>query len=188
MAQSEYLFFAWDPVTGNVPQFSMPDGLSYVMWTPSWRAMRPAMVKGSRFFVWWIVHHLHIFANRDYAVLTVYDRAELVHRSCIFPRYFRFPFMATGDLQIGDTWTHVDYRGKGIAKAAIALVMQNSQRLGRRIWYLVERENSASISVIKRAGFTLAGVGTRRTCRGLRVLGSYRMESLATRDSQSAGP
>ncbi len=80
----------------------------------------PAGVRGVSFYVWRAFHAAHVFANRDYALLVIYDGDRLVHRSCVFPRYPRFPFMRDDDLQIGDIWTDPDYRGQGLATRAIA--------------------------------------------------------------------
>ena len=83
----------------------------------------PPGMHGVPFGVWWIFHNLHLFANRGYAILVIYDGDRLIHRSCVFPRYPRFPFMRDSDLQIGDTWTDPSYRGRGIATLAIREVL-----------------------------------------------------------------
>ena len=69
--------------------------------------------------MWWLLHLLHVFANRDYALLLIDVDDRLVHRTGVYPRYLRFPFMATGDLQIGNTWTDEACRGRGLAGSAM---------------------------------------------------------------------
>src|SRR5437868_9514403 len=92
-------------------------GMRVVLWRPSPLEATPPGVKGVAFKIWWAFHHFRIFANRAYALMLIYDGDRLVHRSGVYPRYFRFPFMSDQDLQIGNTWTDPQYRGKGLAQA-----------------------------------------------------------------------
>jgi len=87
--------------------------------------------------------------------------------------------MGKQDLQIGDTWTHPDYRGRGLAVAAIVIIARAVRRPGRRLWYLAESDNETSIRVIERAGFTFVGIGDRTRRLGLRALGQFRLTERA---------
>ncbi len=127
-------------------------------------------------YVWWLFDRLRIFGNRDYAIAVVRDGDRLVHRSYVFPPYPRFPFMARGDLQIGDTWTEPESRGKGLARAAVLAAVEAFSRPGRTLWYVVEDANAASIRVIERAGFRLVGKGRRHSRLGVRLLGQYTID------------
>jgi hypothetical protein len=49
----------------------------------------------------------------------------------------------------------------------------------RRHWYVVEAVNRASIRVVEKAGFTLSGEGTWIKPWGLKLLGSYVMQTPA---------
>lgn len=142
-------------------------------WKPSLEEVAPAGVKGAVFVVWWLMHQLRLFANRDYAQYVVREDDRVIHRSGIYPRYLRFPFMGTDDLQIGDTWTDPDYRGRGLATEAVASIVGARARPGRRFWYVVSDDNTASVRAIEKAGFSLSGVGERRPRLGLRALGAY---------------
>lgn len=150
-----------------------------MLWRPSLRDIAPRGVIGKSFKVWWLFHHLRLFANRDYALFVIYHEGMLVHRSGVYPGYLRFPFMAPDDLQIGNTWTSPHERGRGLASAAIAEIIRLLARPGRNFWYLVESENVASIRVVERAGFRLAGVGERRPRLGLRFLGAFYLNNIA---------
>jgi RimJ/RimL family protein N-acetyltransferase len=145
------------------------------LWKPSWRRLKPHDVGGAAFLVWWFFHQTRVFANRGYALVLIRHRGQLVHRSGVYPRYFRFPFMAPGDLQIGDTWTSPEHRGHGLATFALREAARRAALEGRRVWYVAEADNLASCRVAERAGFRLAGTGERTSPFGVRALGQYRL-------------
>lgn len=169
-----YLLRPDQPVLGSDDAIR---GLQVVLWRPSATEIVPAGVSGAVFKVWWAFHQLRVFANRAYSLLLIYDGERLVHRSGVFPRYYRFPFMGDHDLQIGDTWTDPVYRGRGLAQAAIVHIAGAVREPGRALWYLAEAGNEASVGVIERAGFTLVGAGVRTTRLGLRALGQFRLSA-----------
>jgi GNAT superfamily N-acetyltransferase len=122
--------------------------------------------------VWWLFHYLRLFASRQYGIFLIYDNEKLIHRAFIFPRYFRFPFMSNNDLQIGDTFTDPDYRGKGLATFAIQEIAKKYGE-NRKIWYLVACDNTASICAIEKTGFTCVGAGEKIKRFGFSVFGYY---------------
>lgn len=149
------------------------DGYAFKIWRPDISMVMSRDLPVIPYFVWWCFHYLHIFSNRDYAIATVYDGSMLVHRSVVFPPYFRFPFMKKDDLQIGDTWTHPKYRNRGLAAFTLQKIVETFDRPGRTFWYVVEQENSASVRVAEKAGFLLLGKGDRTKRLGIRLLGSF---------------
>lgn len=150
-------------------------GLRAVLWRPSATEITPPGVNGAVFKAWWAFHQLRIFANREYSLMLIYDGERLVHRSGVYPRYFRFPFMRDRDLQIGDTWTDPEYRGRGLAQAAIVHIARAVAVPDRILWYLAESQNEASVRVIERLGFTFVGAGERTRPLGIRALGQFRL-------------
>lgn len=156
-----------------------PAGYSWTLWRPAPLRWRPVDDAPVRYVVWWLLHLLRVFGNRDYAVLVISHGARAVHRSAVFPRWLRSPFMAPGDLQVGDTWTDPDHRGRGLAALALQCIVAQMQAPARRFWYLVEEENEASIRAVRRAGFTLVGRGERQPRFGVGALGAYRLLSRA---------
>jgi len=84
--------------------------------------------------------------------------------------------MNKNDLQIGDTWTHPEHRGQGLATFALRRVVQVRQMTGRKFWYIVEQDNKPSIRVVEKAGFNLIGKGIKRKRFGLGLLGSYMIQ------------
>lgn len=151
-----------------------------VFWHPQGGSVVPPQSFSPRFLVWWAFHQLRVFYNRDYVVFLMFDGHRLVHRSCIFPGFFRFPFMGRGDVQIGDTWTHPDLRGKGLATHALHSIVARLAGPGRSFWYVVDAANQASIRAVEKAGFQCVGTGRKRPRAGVRMLGYYTIESETT--------
>lgn len=146
-----------------------------VHWRPTLFSRHPAGDARPVLLVWWLFHSLRIFANRDYGQLVIYDGEKVIHRSATFPRWPRFPFMEKADLQIGDTWTHPEYRGRGLAAIAIREILHQSAGEGRTFWYIAAAENLASIKAAQRAGLRSAGGAVRRSRFGCRILGSFHL-------------
>jgi RimJ/RimL family protein N-acetyltransferase len=171
------LFYRFDFDDNNQVKNVLIDAkFSLVLWKPSVSEIVPAGVAWLPFAVWWVMHYLHIFANRDYSLFLIYDSKTIVHRSVITPRYFRFPFMAREDLQIGDTWTMPEYRGKGLATFAIQKIVELHKKPGRRFWYVVEEDNIPSIRAVEKTGFVKYGVGARRKRMGMALFGFFEMQ------------
>lgn len=171
---------------------ALPPGYHAELWRPTLRVARPAGMEGRAPLAWWALHHLHVFANRDYAQLVIRDAAGmLVHRAGVFPRWPRFPFMRASDLQVGDTWTHPAHRGRRLAAVAIREVAVRMAAPARTLWYLTDASNVHSIRAAERAGMRLRGVGTRQPRLGLHLLGAFRLaegagEGAVTRTSHPA--
>lgn len=181
MHHPEPLFFyhlAPEAGSATVPEPPPPD-LEVALWRPHGFALKPRDFPAMPFAVWCLFHHSRLFANRDYAILTLRHQGVLVHRSCLFPPYFRFPFMQPPDLQIGDTWTRDAYRGRGLAAYALREAVRRSPAPGRGFWYLCESTNRASVRVAEKAGFSLRGSGTRSKRFGLRLLGTFDLRAPA---------
>ncbi len=161
---------------------ALPDGYSSEMWRPRIFRAVPRGLPLFPFGVWWLFHTLHVFANRDYAIFVIRRGGRVVHRSVITPRYFRFPFMAAADIQVGDTWTDPTERGKGLATSALAAVIsQVAPAHERTIWYVVEAHNRSSIRVAEKAGFCQVGCGSRTRRWSSEILGAFLLTRLAPR-------
>lgn len=145
------------------------------VWRPGLTSVMPPGPRSGTAYVWWLLHQGRGFANRDYAVAYIDRGGSVIHRSFVFPRYMRFPFMSPGDLQIGDTWTHPEHRGRGYAVLAIRGVLSRFACAGRSFWYVVEVDNLPSIRAVERAGFELVGTGDRLPRFGINALAAYRI-------------
>ena len=154
---------------------SIDDRYSCEFWRPSLNHIAPQGVSNKFLAVWWLLHWLRLFANRDYCLFLIRDGKSLVHVCSVFPRYFRFPFMGKDDLAYG-MWTHKEHRGKSIAPFAIQEVMRMLKRPGRRFWHVTEEGNVSSIRVAEKAGFVKVGEGRRISRFGFRALGAFILE------------
>lgn len=171
MPEHEYLFYAATPA--EAPAAELPAGYEVVYWRPTSLNWLPPQCPALPFGVWALFHHLRIFSNQDYGLLLLFREGRLVHRSCVFPRYLRFPFMGEADLQVGDTWTAEDERGKGLARFALTEILRREPVKSRTFWYIVESANLASIRVVEKSGFGLVSAGRRVPRFGIGLLGFY---------------
>lgn len=161
--------------SGSARVVAAPPGYSCTLWNPGLLRVRPKGLTLYPYVVWWLFHHLRVFANRGYAIVLIHHQGQLVHHSTITPGYFRFPFMAESDLQVGSTWTSPEYRGKGLGALGLRTALAS---VGRRVcWYLAEEDNLPSIRVAEKAGFVLAGAGVRTSRFGLSLLGSFVLQT-----------
>lgn len=150
--------------------------VSWQFWRPSLTSIIPPGNPVWPFVVWWAFHVLRVFQSLDYCVVLCFENGTLAHRSCVFPRFYRFPFMGRDDLQVGDIWTAPGSRKKGLARLALAKAIEHFP--ARRIWYVCDEANLASIAVAKNAGMLLHAIGTRTRRFGFRLFGQFRILSL----------
>jgi RimJ/RimL family protein N-acetyltransferase len=141
-------------------------------WRPAREGFPPSGPFRARNVAWWSADRLRLFSNRDFAEITIRREHKLVHRLILTPRWYRFPFMASEDLQIGDVWTAPHARGQGLAKMAIAQALTRAGQ-GRCVWYVVDAGNHPSVRLIERCGFALVGRGKRSRPFGLRIAGRF---------------
>ena len=173
MTGSEKSFYVnGDPPSDSVDE-PLEEGYSWEIWKPSCAEIVPKGMPLLPFGAWWVLHHARIFSNREYGIFLIRSMGTIVHRSVITPGYFRFPFMGKGDLQIGDTWTSSDHRGKGLAVYAIRKIIMECARQGRCVWYLVDKDNLPSIKAAEKAGLVRYGEGTRSKRFGVGLFGCY---------------
>ena len=151
----------------------LPNGYSVELWRPG---LRPPGAEGKKYLVNWAFHRLHVFRNQEYSAVVVRSGGELAHISYVFPGFFRFPFMTGSDVQIGDTWTFPVHRGKGLATWALMYARETLATGGRRIWYVSQEDNVASVRTAEKAGFALVGRGSKRPRLGSLMLGYYALE------------
>ena len=178
------LFYQLEHLQGSneSPKIEIDYRYHTVLWRPSLFSIIPKGVSFKPFLAWWFFHYLRLFYNRNYGLFLIYDGDKLIHRTLLTPGYFRFPFMKKNDLQIGDTFTDISYRGKGLATFAIREIIQshlNDHLNGEKtchFWYLVEEDNIASIRAIEKAGFRMVGKGKRKKRFGLSFLGYYELD------------
>lgn len=176
MSDARYLFFIHASGSVIEPPARLPPRYSWRIWWPTWRSpwMPGAGAREAlRYFSRTLVYAAGGFSGEDCGALIICSDRNLVHYSGFTPRYWRFPFMADADLQIGDTWTHPAHRGSGLALFALTRIINELHLQTRRFWYVVEDYNHSSIRVAQKAALQLAAEGTWRTPLGLKALGAY---------------
>lgn len=108
-----------------------------------------------------------------YRIFYALHEGKIVHYSVVLPKFFKFPFMNPGDLEIGPCWTHGEYRGKGIYPFVLASILRTLRKQGRSFFIFSDENNTASQKGILKAGFTRCGTGAKKG-----KLGIYTMETL----------
>ncbi len=172
----KYLFYYRQSGSINNACCNLPDIYSVEIFRPKIYKIFPRGIAKLNFLFWWILWLLRLFSSPDYHGFIVYHEAKVIHYSIILPKFFRFPFMAVNDFQIGPCWTHEEYRRKGIHSLIIQKILKTFNKEGSRLWYVTREENIASVRSIKKAGFTLQGSGFRKKRLGIRVFGAFVME------------
>jgi RimJ/RimL family protein N-acetyltransferase len=170
---AQYVVYSYPGMRPTAGDTSLPDGYTARLWRPSLSEPLPRGARKPTLAVWTAFHVLGVFSNREYGQLLISHERLLVHRSGVFPRSPRFPFMGSQDLQIGNTWTHPAHRGRGLARFAIREIVSRHARQGRTFWYIVEANNAASIRAVEAAGFARTSDSDRTSRFGSRLLGAY---------------
>jgi RimJ/RimL family protein N-acetyltransferase len=166
-------FYRHDP-GDPAPQSALPSGVTVRIW----RAC-DGIPRDGRDAPWWAIERLGLFAQRGFASLAIERDGALLHRLIVTPRWYRFPFMAPEDLQIGGLWTHPAARGQGLARAGVAEAHRRFGDRATRFWYVTEEDNAASIRIAQGVGYRLVGTGERTAPLGIRAMGRYRLTSAA---------
>lgn len=99
---------------------------------------------------------------------SVYDGCEVVHRSYVIHKCYKFAFMKSDDIEIGPCYTGEKWRGKNIYPFVLMKIIRNERKDGADVYMIIDRENIASQSGVKKVGFRRAAY-LKRT----KVLRSY---------------
>ena len=158
---------------------------SWTLWRPRiWPSLPPGL-SGKlklRFPLPWALHRPRpCFAGRGCGVLLVYNRERLVHYSGFTPGYWRFPFIAEDDFQIGDTWTDPARfdRGRGLAlfSGEESTLAECRQARTPSVVRLVQAINEPSIRVAEKAQFKRVAEGEFLVPWSFKLAGSYVIRS-----------
>jgi RimJ/RimL family protein N-acetyltransferase len=139
---------------------------------------------------WWALTRIGGFAHDGFTELRIEREGQLL-RLIVTPPWFRVPFMAKDDLQIGDVWTSPDARRQQLARAAIIEAHHRFGRAGRRFWYVTDATNVASGALARSCGYRLVAAGHRTRRLGLRMFGQYVIAHFIQRaetDTQATAP
>lgn len=138
-------------------------GLSPVIWKPSLTELRPPGVWASwEWGVYWLLDRLGVFARDRYRILRLVDgEGRTVFYAAILPTYWRTPFIARDEVQIGPIRVLPDDRGKGLAPIGVTLLLASLAADVRRVWYITRSDNTRSIALAAKTGFRPAGEAVR---------------------------
>jgi RimJ/RimL family protein N-acetyltransferase len=152
---------------------ALPPGYTLEFWRPRPTELAPPGPPSRKHLIFGVGYYAGLFGNSDYGAMVVRHGGAVVHRSSVFPPYFAFPFMAREDLQVGATWTDEAHRGRGLARAAIVAALGLRRTPARRLWYLVEEENTPSVRAALGAGLAIVAHAERHSRFGVHALGHY---------------
>jgi RimJ/RimL family protein N-acetyltransferase len=158
------------------PEPQLAHGLTVRFWRPT--TARPLSPGASVFrsVAWSAYHALHIFRNRELGAVLIQDGDKVVSQLVVFPPYYAFPYMREDDVQIGYVATDPQYRGRGLARTTTSLALRRWSKPGRRIFYIADEANVASLNVAMPLGFSKFGVASHRNVPFLpRGLGRYQL-------------
>ncbi len=162
MHSKKIIFYYRDSTNSDISDcFDKKKSSNFEVWLPSLLSLYP---KGFDFFpyvIWWLFYYLKIFKNRIYLICVLQVNGQIIHRSCVFPPFFRFPFMKSGDLQIGDVWTSEGFRGHGYASEALGFIFKKYS--GHGFWFLCASDNHASAKIAMNNGMRVFGTGQRKS-------------------------
>jgi RimJ/RimL family protein N-acetyltransferase len=173
------LFYRRDVGGEELSTAAIPTDATVRIWRPSEHGFPPRDSLRVRNIIWWGFSSVRLFARRDFTELTIWREDRLLHRLIVTPRWYRFPFMERGDLQLGDLWTCPNERGRGLARAAVAETHRHFAARAERFWYVVDAKNEVSVRFIESCGYRLVGTGERTSPFGLRALGRFRLDTPA---------
>jgi len=131
------------------------------------------------FIAWWLFHHCGIFFNKSFVMIIYLKTNQIVHRTCVFPGFYKFPFMNKEDLQLGDIWTTKDCRNKGIATHALKYILSLDQYKNKTFWYVVEASNVESIRLAEKFGFNVCYTAHKKNKMGISFIGNYEISKNA---------
>lgn len=166
----------------DVYAFTSPDcpplrpvsGYQLERWRPTLASPRNSWVS-TRYLAWSAALWTGVFRNRDYWIYSQMSDQDVAHYSCVVPTWFRWPFMRNEDLQVSNTWTAPEHRGRGLARSCLAQIVTDLGR-GRSIWYVTRPENIASVRVCEAVGFRRMGRAERVSRLHSRLLGTLQLE------------
>ncbi len=165
--KNDILFFVKNPSHSSC-QFRN-DNFSFVIWYPK-SLYKPKGILFVKYIVWFFFHIFHIFNSKLFSINLLYLDGKLVHHTFIFPSFYRFPFMGVDDLQFGDIWTSDDFKNLGIASSSLKYLLEIYSR--KKIWFLCDKSNEASVKLAIKCGFELVGTGTKKS-RFLNIFSQY---------------
>jgi RimJ/RimL family protein N-acetyltransferase len=131
---------------------------------------------------WWAFDRLGVFARPSFAAVRITRHGRIVQQLIVTPAWYRFPFMAPDDLQIGAVWTPPDARRQQLAATAIGETHRIFGSRETRFWYVADSNNVASGALARACGYRLVAVGRRTRPFRISLLGRFVIERWVQRE------
>ena len=155
------------------PLPALPLGFEIRCWSPTFDGYPPRGSRTVANHVWWALAKARRFARPDFTEISISDDHRVLHRLVVTPAWYRFPFMAPEDLQIGAVWTAAQARRKQLARSAILEAHRRFGASGGSFWYVADAGNNASEALARSCGYELVATGRRTRRFGTSLLGQY---------------
>jgi hypothetical protein len=137
------------------------------IFVPTFLQLKKHQVRGYIYLFWFL------FTKGKYRIIYVRKGGKIIHYTHVLPKFFKFPFMSSKDLEIGPSWTDDLYRGKGIFPAVIEYTVQNFKEKGRIFYAFAYIDNKSSQKAILKASFSKWMNGYKAGKQGI-----YRIENV----------
>jgi len=147
--------------------------IELIFWTPSLFKIKPILFPYMPFIIWYMFYYFGIFVNKKYRIAYIKNKNKILHKTLIFPKFYRFPFMKKNDLQLGDILTEKSFRGKGVASKVISFILDKYKT--KSFWFLCNENNISSIMLAHNNNFKLKGYGYKVTPFGLNIFSYYKI-------------
>ena len=134
-------YYRYDPVEQSAAPPQVPPQMQIRTWQPGRDG--PPRRPISNFF-WWGLAKAGAFSRPGFTEFCIDEAGKRLHRLIVTPRWYRFPFMAADDLQIGDVWTCPKSRRQQLARIGIAEVHRRFADEPGAFWYVTAADNAAS--------------------------------------------
>jgi RimJ/RimL family protein N-acetyltransferase len=163
--------------SGAEPVPAAPDlaDVTVRWWSPARDGFPHRGGKWAQNAAWLVLTVAGAFSPPGLSELSLWRNGRMVHRLIVTPRWYRFPFMAERELQLGNLWTDPSLRGRGLARLAVAEACRRFAAPQTRIWYLADAANAPSWRLAETCGFQPVGIGRRTRPIGIAPLGRYRL-------------
>jgi len=168
--KSEKILFFYNSENSRI---NGKNGIELTFWAPSLSQIKPILFPYRPYIFWYIFNYFGIFTSRDYRVVYLKNSFEILHRTIIFPKFFRFPFMNKNDLQVGDILTKESLRGKGVASQVLSEILSSYKT--KSFWFLCDENNISSVLIAHKNNFKLVGYGHKVTPLGLNIFSYYKL-------------
>lgn len=170
MKNNKILFFY---NTKNSRTLSFNKEVKLKSWSPKKLNIKPIFLPYFPFTLWFIFHHLKVFKNNNYKIYYLELNNKIVHKTVVFPKFFRFNFMKKNDLQLGDIFTSKDLRGKGIASKVLNNIIYSNS--SHDFWFLCDENNLSSVKIAYNNKFKLIAYGYKITPLRLNIFSYYKI-------------